>query len=529
MSTTPTRAPESSSTIQPLLRDSPPTSITAITQSIAGKMHELTALGRHTIHCQWIRPQANTGASRFFSVTLADTTTNAVAIPGFIWDQATITKILADGERQGMNLAARDACCEVILDATIDCWAKQAKPYLRVLKLNTIGMRGLKHQQRDAAIARLRAEGDFTRNRQRPWTHPTLRLALLTKPGSAAYEDALSILRQSPFAISVTLFPVAVQGIQAESTIVRAFDEVTARHRDFDAVLLIRGGGGELDLAAYDLYRVARAVAHCPIPVLTGLGHQIDQSVCDLVAYQSLETPTAAAHYLVTHLNHFHTQVLTTHRTIQTQITQHTASVSTEIQTVTQGLIQHAFSTIHATHRALLTTSSRILLEQGPTQIHQAHRHIQTLTHAVHAVITHDILGTARRTLRRMPRDIHSSIQIVLGHRQQRVTEYSSQIEALNPHRLIALGYALVTGLDNHIIHAPNTLAPKHRIRIHFLHHIVTATITSIKACPPSGDSIQDMTREDPSTHDRPPTPHNSLMPASASNLVTPDNRSPAI
>lgn len=481
MSIAPARAHEPCPTRQSSPQGTPPTSIAAIARLITGKIHELTTLGRHTIHCQWIRPQANTGASRFFSVTLADTTNTALSLQAFIWDQATIVKILADGERLGMNLAARDARCEVVLDATIDCWAKQAKPYLRVHQLNSIGMRGLKHQQREAAITRLEADGDLTRNRQRPWKTPTLRLALLTKPGSAACEDALSIVQHSRFAMTTIVFPVAVQGVQAESTIVRAFDDVSARHTDFDAVLLIRGGGGELDLAAYDLHSVARAVAHCPLPVITGLGHQIDQSVCDLVAYRSVETPTAAAQYVVAQLDHFHARVLDTHRTIREHITHHTATVTTHMRALTRGLIHHTFTTIQSAHRSLLTTSNRILLEHGPAQLHLAHRQLQTLTHAVQGTMMKDILAPAQRTLRRLPREIQFSIQTILGHHRNRVSEHSTQIETLNPTRLMALGYAMVTGLDGHLIHSPNTLTPKHRIKIHFLHHTVTATVTSIK------------------------------------------------
>ena len=89
-----------------------------------------------------------------------------ISIQGFVWDASTMAQILADGQRLGIDLAAREARCEVVLDATIDCWATQTKPYLRIHSLNTIGMKGLKHQQREAAIARVETDGDLQRNKE---------------------------------------------------------------------------------------------------------------------------------------------------------------------------------------------------------------------------------------------------------------------------------------------------------------------------------------------------------------------------
>lgn len=101
--------------------------------------------------------------------------------------------------------------------------------------------------------------------------------------------------RRSGFRFEWTIHHVAVQGVAAVPTLVQAFVDIAQRRADFDVVLLIRGGGSELDLLAYDEYAVAHAVACCPLPVVTGLGHTADHSVCDVVSASALETPTAAA------------------------------------------------------------------------------------------------------------------------------------------------------------------------------------------------------------------------------------------
>lgn len=474
----------SSTSPSSILRPTPhpvPTSIAAIAHLVTGKLKELTRLGRQTIHCQWIRPQANTGTSRFFTVTLADTVHLDIIVDGIIWDQNTIQTILAEGHRLGIDLASREARCEVVLDATIECWAKKSKPYLKIHQLNTIGMKGLKHQQREAAIAQLDADGDLVRNTQRRWHVPTLRLALLTKPGSAACEDALSILRHSRFAIAPTVFPVSVQGAQAEATIVAAFHAVAARVTDFDAVLLVRGGGNEIDLLAYDLYAVALAVARCPLPVITGLGHQIDRSVCDLVAFRSVETPTAAAHYVVTQLEQVHAMLCEREHSIMTAIRRHTLSVTTVVLSLSQVLMQQTLLAVQAAHRTVLTTSARILHEHCQRRLHRAHRQLDADLQTVRQTMTESVIAPANRTLRRLPRDIQFSIQTCLGHRRTALHTWAAEVDAFDPTRLMARGFAIVTALDGQILHRPDTLTPKHRIKIQFLRHTVTATVTSIK------------------------------------------------
>ena len=119
----------------------PSHSIAAISGMINHAMASLKRLGPLVIHCQWIRPQANTGASGFLTVTLADTAKSELAIQGFVWSRTVIATLLEEGRRFGVDLAARDARCEIVLEATIDYWMKQNKVYLNIQRLNTIGMK----------------------------------------------------------------------------------------------------------------------------------------------------------------------------------------------------------------------------------------------------------------------------------------------------------------------------------------------------------------------------------------------------
>ena len=154
-------------------------------------------------------------------------------------------------------------------------------------------------RQRQAAISRLQAEGVF--DMQRMLSLPTLtrRLAVVSAAEAAGYSDFVHQLEESPYSFVATLFPAVMQGDRAAASIRAALDSIEATEEEFDAVVIIRGGGATTDLTCFDDYALAALCAQFPLPILTGIGHTRDVSVLDLVAFQALKTPTAVAAFLV--------------------------------------------------------------------------------------------------------------------------------------------------------------------------------------------------------------------------------------
>ncbi|MEQ1795068.1 MAG: exodeoxyribonuclease VII large subunit [Nitrospira sp.] len=458
-----------------------PTSISTLAKLIYAAVSTLKERGTFLISCQWIRPQPNTGASRFFTVTLADSRDSSIAIQGIIWDAQTIQTLLRTGQEFGIDLADRTAQYDVMLDVTIDCWPKKATPYLRIHRLNVVGMKGLKQQAREAAIQQLTDRGLLRANASKPWTKPALRLAIITKPGSAACEDVLSILRHSGYRFQPTLIPVNVQGTHAQASLVAAFQELTRRRHEFDLALLVRGGGSELDLHAYDLLPVAEAVAQCPLPVITGLGHHTDHSVCDVVAARAVETPTAAAQAIVNDVRQFHQDLL--HTTGQTLNSAHSQiqSLHALVQKQTHTVLHHTLSLVRLTQQALVTTSSRILTVQAAQMLLLARRQLTGTLQVIHHGMMDRIVTPAHQSLRRVPTLIHLHLQTQLGRTRSAIQSAVAYIEGLNPTRILELGFSLLTTRIGHPITNPNSLTARQRITIHLRHHQIHATITSIK------------------------------------------------
>ncbi len=153
-------------------------------------------------------------------------------------------------------------------------------------------------RQRRETIERLQKEGVYEMNRELGLPLLIQRVAVVSSRNAAGYQDFMRELSDSPYRFSVTLFDAFMQGAGAEESIVAALDEIAGRIDDFDALVLIRGGGSQSDLGAFDSYRLCCHLAQFPLPVLTGIGHDKDQSVADLVAAVALKTPTAVAVFL---------------------------------------------------------------------------------------------------------------------------------------------------------------------------------------------------------------------------------------
>ena len=154
-------------------------------------------------------------------------------------------------------------------------------------------------RRRRETIARLQQDGVWDMNRELELPRPTLRIAIVSSDTAAGYQDFMNELSRSTYRFQTTIFRSLMQGDAAEESIVAALTEIAQREEDFDVVAIIRGGGSTSDLAVFDSYLIASYVAQFPLPIFSGIGHDKDVSVVDMVAHTSLKTPTAVATKLV--------------------------------------------------------------------------------------------------------------------------------------------------------------------------------------------------------------------------------------
>ena len=159
-------------------------------------------------------------------------------------------------------------------------------------------------RKRQEVIKRLKAEGVFELNKELPLSPFAQRIAVISSDTAAGYGDFCNQLDTNSFgfAFSVTLFQAVMQGERTERSVIAALDAINVDAEKFDCVVIIRGGGAVSDLSAFDSLLLAENVANFPLPVITGIGHERDESVVDMVAHTRAKTPTAVAALLVDNL-----------------------------------------------------------------------------------------------------------------------------------------------------------------------------------------------------------------------------------
>ncbi|HXA99516.1 MAG TPA: exodeoxyribonuclease VII large subunit [Steroidobacteraceae bacterium] len=191
-----------------------------------------------------------------------------------------------------LGFAPRDGQ-KVLVRARIGLYEPRGEYQLLIDHMEDAGLGALKRQF-DELAAKLAAEGLFAPERKRPLPALPKRIGVITSPSGAAIHDILHVLARRFAAIPVLLYPVAVQGAAAAAEIVAAL-KLAGRRAECDVLILARGGGSLEDLWAFNDEALARAVAACPIPVVSGIGHEIDFTIADFAADVRAATPSAAA------------------------------------------------------------------------------------------------------------------------------------------------------------------------------------------------------------------------------------------
>lgn len=166
--------------------------------------------------------------------------------------------------------------------------------------------------RRQEIIARLKKEGLYDLNRELSVPMVPQRIAVISAATAAGYGDFMNQLaaNQAGVRFHAELFPAVMQGEQCATSIIAALDEVASKAKRFDCVVIIRGGGAAIDLIGFDDYALAARVAQFPLPVITGIGHERDNTFLDLISCHRVKTPTAAAEFLIAQAEEFVTRLL---------------------------------------------------------------------------------------------------------------------------------------------------------------------------------------------------------------------------
>lgn len=289
-------------------------------------------------------------------------------------------------------------------------------------------------------IAKLKQEGVFEMNKELELPVVIQRIAIISSPTAAGYGDFMNELSRSGVRFDVTLFQAVVQGEAAEGSIIEALSKVA--EDDFDALVIIRGGGSVNDLACFDSYNLCYHIAQFPMPVITGIGHDRDVSVADMVACLSLKTPTAVATYITEQATGFMSRLEKAEQYLMAkaqEIIMHQSQILENHSLQFSALVQHYInsngSKLNSIESSLRFVSSTLLEKQR----NQLGNHAQGLERCASRMIERE---------RELQSNLWTQIRTLAAQhimqQSHKIDMFAMAVESANPRRILKMGYAIV-------------------------------------------------------------------------------------
>ncbi len=317
----------------------------------------------------------------------------------------------------------------------------------------TLGQQAL---ERKRNIERLQKDGYMDMQKELALPDLPYRLAVITSHTAAGYQDFRNHLLNNPegYAFQLDLYEALMQGEQAPASIMAALEE--AAGEGYDAILILRGGGSELDLACFDDYELAIAIATCPVPVITAIGHDKDVHIADMVAHNSVKTPTALADLFL--------EAYEAQDALIDRLGQRIATAAQRLVNRQELRLGNAEAAIgRAIQRRL--GALELLLQRSVARISKG--------------LLHKYADVARLSDAAAHRIKFAAVAKVSAE-TSRVALKEALIGASDPRKILGLGYVLVTGKDNKVLKTVDRVAVGDRIGVRFSDGSLTAKVDEI-------------------------------------------------
>ncbi|MCY3850026.1 MAG: exodeoxyribonuclease VII large subunit [Acidimicrobiaceae bacterium] len=341
----------------------------------------------------------------------------------------------------------------VRIQGRVDYYPPSARVQLRMSSIDPTHTLGKLAAGKDALLAELSAEGVLGANAAQFLAPVPLRVGLVTSIGSAAHADISTVFERAGMAFTVVEVDTPVQGPGAEVPVAAAIR--AAAQVDVDVLLVARGGGSKTDLAVFDHEIVARAITSAGVPVVTGIGHEIDRSVADEVAHTAAATPTAAAQFVVG-----------------------------RVQRWLARLGDHEMSLVAAGRRAVQRADQRVETLRGGVAVLTANA--LDRSDRLLAARCSRLTRTARSSQRRAVGQIGQAVaRLEVAQRHglstavRRVDAVAAQVRALDPALALARGWSITRDSDGRVVRSTAGLEAGDAITTQLADGDLTSTITS--------------------------------------------------
>ncbi|MDX1804065.1 MAG: exodeoxyribonuclease VII large subunit [Alcanivorax sp.] len=391
-------------------------------------------------------------------------------------DRAQINGAMFRNRNRLLNFAPQNGQ-QVLVRAKVTLYVPRGNFQIVVEHMEPAGEGALKARF-EALKAQLQAEGLFAQERKQPLPAWPRQIGVITSPSGAAIRDILQVLRRRCPSIPVLIYPAAVQGAQAPAQLRQALNLAVAR-QECDVLIIGRGGGSLEDLWAFNDEALTRAVAACPIPTVSAVGHEIDTGLTDFAADLRAPTPSAAAELVSPDLG---------------VVSQRHGALSRRLRWVMQQQLQqpvtrlrHLQQRLRSPHQHLEQSSQRLDELNARLQRQLQHRlallesRLQPISQRLQRQSPLRLLQERQRQWRQLQQRLAPPIWRQLEQRQLRLAALAKRMHTASPMETLARGYS-ITFSDEQAVRSVTQLTPGSEITTRLSDGQFTATVTSISS-----------------------------------------------
>lgn len=294
-------------------------------------------------------------------------------------------------------------------------------------------------------ILRLRNEGVIDMNRIIPFPMVPQNIAVISSETAAGYGDFMNSLYNNTygFKFNTELFTAIMQGDKAEGSIIEALDRIFEDEKSFDVVVIIRGGGATSDLECFNNYNLVYHITQFPIPVITGIGHERDETIADIVAHTSLKTPTAVAEFLIDRTEEFYDLVISFEDRVYKRVKDLIEIEKQKISKISNDLNFTAMKTIHYNKALMYSSFQRLIMLSRQYRSRKQDR----LSQVIYLAGLHCNQGIKQSHLKqkRFETDLRRYCSFFLAGEFENLSRSEKNIDYLDPSNVLKRGYSITS------------------------------------------------------------------------------------
>ena len=390
-------------------------------------------------------------------------------------DRSSMDVIVWRGSYAKLDFALKDGL-SVVLKGKFDVYVGTGRLSFIASDIEPVG-EGLLRQQVAELARKLEAEGLMDASRKRKIPRFCMRVAVVTSLSGSVIEDVKRTLRRRNPLVELDVVGCAVQGSHAPATIVRAL-QVAADARP-EAILLVRGGGSFEDLMTFNDETLARAVAACPVPVITGIGHEPDTSICDMVSDRRASTPTAAAESVAPALDDVVSVIETRRQRMGAALAKTVQENDVSLKQLMDRATKAMRGRLERESALLEATSHRRCLENPMGFVEEREEQLMQSEQRLHDSMPR-LLQRSRRDVELGGQRMRTVGEGLLRPYDATLARMAASLDALSPLKVLSRGYAIARDNEGHVVTDVSALQVGQDVTVRLNKGSVEACVTGL-------------------------------------------------